>query len=158
MTVVILIVLLVVAILLFALEIFVLPGISIAGLGAAVAYVYAFYYAFTELGNTAGMISILVAVISIVGCVVWFMKSKTVDRLSLKETLASPENPIHVYGLKVGDSGRTVTKLSLIGKALIHDALVEVHSADGFIDEKTPVKIIRIENNTVYVSPIEESC
>lgn len=155
MEIIILIVLLLVATLLFILEIFVLPGISIAGLGAVVAYLYAFYYAFTELGDTAGFISMAIGSISIVGCILWFMKSKTVDKLSLKETLAAPENMILKYNLKVGDRGLTITKLSLIGRAVINESPVEVQSIDGFVDEKTPIEIVRIENKTVYVKAID---
>lgn len=151
MAIFILVILLIISLLLFALEIFVLPGISIAGIGAAVTWIYSFYFAFTEFGVLAGILSIIIAAISIVACIVWFMKSKTVDHLALKEILSTPENPIERLGLKVGDCGIAVTKLSLIGQAIFSDALVEVHSAEGFIDEQSPIQIIRIQNRTVYV-------
>lgn len=154
MEIIILIMLLLVAALLFALEIFVLPGITLAGLGATVTYLYAFYYAFTAISPTAGLVSIGIALCTVIGAIVWFMKSKTIERLSLKKTLDAPINPIASSGVKIGDEGTSVTKLSLIGKARFNDTLVEVHSEDGFINEKTLVRITRIANNTIYVCAI----
>ena len=42
---------------LFAIEVFLIPGISIAGIGSAVCILYAIYSAFTSLGSEAGFIT-----------------------------------------------------------------------------------------------------
>ena len=72
---------------LFAIEVFLIPGISIAGIGSAVCILYAIYSAFTSLGSEAGFITLGVSLLGIIGVTWWFMRSKTVDRLSLKKTL-----------------------------------------------------------------------
>lgn len=136
---------------LFAIEVFLIPGISIAGIGSAVCVLYAIYSAFTSLGSEAGFITLGVSLLGIIGVTWWFMRSKTVDRLSLKKTLDYRLSPFEGMDLKPGDKGISVTRLTLIGNADFNGHIIEVQSADGFIDEKTPVEIVRINETTVYV-------
>lgn len=136
---------------LFAVEVFLVPGISVAGIGAVLCILYALYYAFTFVGAAAGWISVGASAIGIALVTMWFMRSKTVDRLALKETLDYRHNPLEGLGLKPGDTGITTTRLTLIGNADFNGDIVEVQSTDGFIDEKTLVEIVRITNGTIYV-------
>ena len=43
------------------------------------------------------------------------------------------------------------TRLALIGNADIGGRLVEVKSADGFLDEGTPVIVVRVEDAQITV-------
>lgn len=61
---------------LFAIEVFLIPGISIAGIGSAVCILYAIYSAFTSLGSEAGFITLGVSLLGIIGVTWWFMRSK----------------------------------------------------------------------------------
>ena len=136
---------------LFAVEVFLIPGISVAGIGAAGCILFAIYCAFHAFGAQIGFLTILVSAIGVVGITTWFMKSKTVDRLSLKKTLDYTNNPLEGLNLKIGDKGVTTTRLTLIGNVNFEGNIVEVHSEDGFIDEKTEVVISRIKDTTIYV-------
>lgn len=138
---------------LFAVEVFLVPGISLAGIGATLCILYAIFYAFVYVGTTAGWISVTCSALGIALVTVWFMRSKTVDRLALKKTLDYKPDPLKGLDLKAGDTGTTVTRLTLIGNADFNGNIVEVQSTDGFIDEKTLVEIVRINNGTVYVRP-----
>ena len=51
-------ILIVAAVILFLVELFIIPGISIAGLLAGSCIIYANYYAFANLGATAGFITL----------------------------------------------------------------------------------------------------
>lgn len=73
--------------LLFIVEVFLIPGISIAGIASAICLLYANYYAFDTLGPIAGFITLIASVLSCIAIIVWFMHSKTMDKLSLKKTL-----------------------------------------------------------------------
>lgn len=97
---------------LFAIEVFLIPGISIAGIGSAVCVLYAIYSAFTSLGSEAGFITLGVSLLGIIGVTWWFMRSKTVDRLSLKKTLDYRPSPFEGMDLKPGDKGISVTRLT----------------------------------------------
>ena len=56
-----------------------------------------------------------------------------------------------VHRLQPGDEGVAVTRLALIGNADIGGRLVEVKSADGFLDEGTPVIVVRVEDAQITV-------
>ena len=136
-------ILLIVAIIFFLVELFVLPGISIAGILAGGCYLYANYYAFTHLGMAGGFTTLGISAVACVLCLVWFMRSKTLDRISLKTDITGSVDRTAEQSVKVGDTG--------VGHADIAGHLVEVNSADGFLDEKTPVIVTRITNGTIFV-------
>ena len=89
MDVLIIVVLIIAAVILFLVELFVIPGISVAGFGALGCIIYANYYAFAYMGTGAGFITLVVSGIACIGSLVWFMRSKTLDKLALKKDITS---------------------------------------------------------------------
>ena len=154
MEIVIIFSLLIVGLLLFAVEVFLIPGISLAGIASAISMIYAIYYSFQNLGMMGGTITLVVSLVGIAGLTWWFMRSKTVDKLSLKKSLDYQPNPLEGIDLKVGDRGVTTTRLTLIGNADFSGHILEVQSADGFIDEKTTIAVSYIKDNRVYVKAV----
>lgn len=140
---------------LFAIEVFLIPGISVAGLSAACCILFAIYYAFANVGFMAGWITVGASAAGVAMVTAWFMRSKTVDRLALKKTLNFKPEPLKGLDLKPGDTGVSVTRLTLIGNADFKGKIIEVQSADGFIDEKSQIEIVRIDNGTVYVKRLQ---
>jgi membrane-bound ClpP family serine protease len=57
-------------------------------------------------------------------------------------------------GLQIGDKGITLSRLAPIGKARFNNTTVEAKAQENFIDEQTPVVIVRIEGYNVIVEPI----
>lgn len=151
MEVLIILALILAGLLLFIVEVFLIPGISIAGIASAICLLYANYYAFDALGLTAGFITLAISVLGCIAVTMWFMHSKTVDKLSLKKTLDYKINPLKGLDIHPGDEGIAVTRLALVGNAEINGHIIEVRSADGLIDEKTPVYVDRIVENNVIV-------
>lgn len=143
--------LIIAGLLLFAIEVFLIPGISIAGIASAGCILYAIYYAFDTLGILPGVVTLIASAIGVAGVTVWFLRSKTVDKLSLKKTIDYRPEPLKDLNLKVGDKGMSLTRLALIGNAEFDGHIIEVRSADGFIDEKTPVQVERILEGIVMV-------
>ena len=135
-------VLIVAAVILFLVELFIIPGISIAGFLAGGCIIYANYYAFANLGTTAGFITLAISAITCVGSLVWFMRSKTLDKIALKKNITSKVDRSAEEKVKIGDTGTTTTRLALI---------VEVKSTDGFLNEKTPVIVNRITDGVILV-------
>lgn len=151
MEILIIIALIVAGLLLFAVEVFLVPGITLAGIASGISLLYAIYYAFHNVDTQTGFITLAIVVAGIIGVTIWFMRSKTVDRLSLKKTLDYKPQPLKGTNIQVGNTGTSLTRLTLIGNAEINGHIVEVQSADGFIEERTPVRVVRIYNSTVYV-------
>ncbi len=154
MDILIIVSLIVAGLLLFAIEVFLIPGISLAGLASAGCILYANYYAFDTLGTLPGIITLVVSALGIIAVTVWFMRSKTVDKLSLKKTIDYRPEPLKGLGLKVGDEGVAITRLALIGNAEFNGHIIEVRSADGFIDEKCRIRVERILDGIVMVQKV----
>jgi len=135
-------ILVVAAVILFLVELFIIPGISIAGFLAG---------GCINLGAIAGFITLAISVITCIGSLVWFMHSKTLDKIALKKNITSKVDRSAEEKVKIGDTGITTTRLALIGYAEINGDIVEVKSTDGFLNEKTPIIVNRITDGVILV-------
>lgn len=79
------------------------------------------------------------------------LRSKTLDRISLKNTISSTSAPEEQLSVNIGDRGVALTRLALIGNADFNGKVVQVQSSEGFLDEDTPVVVIRIKDAQVWV-------
>lgn len=151
MDILIITVLVIAAVILFLVELFIIPGISVAGFLAGGCIIFANYYAFAHLGTGAGFITLAISAITCIGSLVWFMRSKTLDKIALKKDITSKVDRSAEEKVKVGDTGITTTRLALIGYAEINGDIVEVKSTDGFLNEKTPIIVNRITDGMLLV-------
>ena len=58
--------------------------------------------------------------------------------------------------IKVGDRGEAITRMAPIGKVLINGLVVEGKSQKGFVDQHTPVEVIKVLNTQVIIKPINK--
>ena len=130
MDILIIAVLIIAAVILFLVELFVIPGISLAGISALACILYANYYAFANMGMAGGFVTLGISALACIGSLIWFMRSKMLDKLALKKDIDS----------KVDRS-----------YAEINGNIVEVRSIDGFLNEKTPIIVSRITDGTILV-------
>ena len=151
MDILIITILIIAAVILFLIELFVIPGISLAGISALACIIYANYYAFANLGTAAGFVTLGVSAITCIGSLVWFMRSKMLDKLALKKNIDSKIDRSAENSVKVGDAGISTTRLAQIGYAEINGNIVEVKSIDGFLNEKTPIVVSRITDGIIMV-------
>lgn len=150
-SIIIIVSLIIVALVLMVIEMLLIPGFGLAGLGAIGAFGYANYYAFTELGYLAGFITLSVSLILAISTVIYVLRSRTFDKWGLKKNIESTVATEASKSVKVGDTGVAITRLALIGNALINDNIVEVKSCDGFLDENTPIIVERILEHVIMV-------
>ena len=143
--------LIIAGLILFIIEVFLLPGISIAGIISAVCLLYANYYAFDTMGTLPGCITLVISAIGVIAITIWFMRSKTVDKLSLKKTIDYKPEPLKGLNLKAGEEGIALTRLALIGNAEFDGNIIEVRSTGDFIEEKSKIRIERIRDGIVMV-------
>ena len=151
MDILIIVSLIIAGLILFIIEVFLLPGISIAGIISAICLLYANYYAFDTMGTLPGCITLAISAIGVIAITVWFMRSKTVDKLSLKKTIDYKPEPLKGLGLKAGDEGIALTRLALIGNAEFDGNIIEVRSTGDFIEEKSRIRVNRIRDGIVLV-------
>ncbi|MBQ8485684.1 MAG: nodulation efficiency protein D (NfeD) [Bacteroidaceae bacterium] len=145
------------ALLLLLVELFVIPGSSLAAILSAICLTWAVAYAFINISALAGIITLIIALILGSCVLITFMRSKTLDKVALTEEVSSTVDRSVAAQVKVGDKGYAVTRLALIGNAEINGHVVEVRSADGFLNEKTPVVVTCVTDNEIIVQKIKNS-
>ena len=139
--------------LLFIVEVLFIPGISIAAILGTCSMFASVIYAFTYICSIAGWVTLLINIVIVVALVMWAIYGKTLDKVALKKNIKSTTADKEAEGIKVGDCGTTVTRLTLIGEARFGNSIIEVTACDGFIDEKAEVVVEHISANTIYVKP-----
>ena len=102
----------------FLVELFFLPGISVAGVAALLFAGAAVFYAYT-ISPVAGHLTLAGSFV-VAGLGVWlFIRSKTLERISLKTDIDSRIEPLKDMDIRVGDKGITVSRLAPMGQVKI---------------------------------------
>lgn len=151
----IIITLIAVGFLLVILEIFVLPGF-IAGILGGVAVIVGISQAFVHYGNKAGAYTLGSSFVLFVGIMFFFFREKTWTKLALHDVIDGQVNTHERSKVQVGDTGKSVSRISPSGNALINDNIVEVHTTTTPIDPETEIKVIQIDGYKILVKPIQK--
>ncbi|MEG1580154.1 MAG: NfeD family protein [Bacteroidaceae bacterium] len=143
-----------VSLLLFVVEVFLLPGIGLAGIGAAIGIISANILTFNTYGTGIGLWVMLGSILLCGLLLYWVTHSRTIDHYSLDKSIDSTSaNPAQL-SIRVGDTGIALNRLALIGNAEIGGKTVEVKSADGFLSEGTPLVVTRVEQALIVVKKV----
>ena len=142
----------VLGILFMLIEIFLLPGISIAGIAGAIFIIGGIVYAYTFAGSTAGNITLVASGVAMGASFVWLVKSKSLRRISLETNIEDKVDNSYLKLISVGDTGVSVSRLNPIGKVLVNDIVLEGKSSDGeFIEEETEIEVVKVETYNILV-------
>ena len=140
------------ALLLGLLEVFVIPDFGFAGSAAVicciadVAVIYINYGLMPALG--AATLAILLFGVSLY----IVMRSKAIDRMALKSSINSTNATSEQLSVKVGEEGKALTRLALVGNAIINGKQVEVKSSGDFIDPGTSIVVTAVSEASITVS------
>ena len=109
------------------------------------------YITFSLFGTAVGGWVLIASIIfcSLLG--VWAARSKFLEKYWLQKSIDSTAATTEQLSVKVGEEGTSITRLALIGNADINGNVIEVKSADGFIDEGTPIVVVRVEEAQITV-------
>lgn len=151
MTLTAIILLLVIGLVLVILEILILPGFIVGVIGAGlmlIAILAAYYNHGTTVGNYVLLSSTIVSAIVFV----LIFRSNTWNKVTLHSNSDSKVEALDI-NIKVGDSGKTISRLAPMGKAMINNMQVEVQSFNGFINENTEIEVLKISSSKIIVTP-----
>lgn len=144
--------LIILGILLLMLEIFVLPGTTVAGIAGTILIIYAIWKSYSVLGSTNGTL-VLISTLVLLGVFAYLTyRFGNWKKVALKTSLDGKVNENELDNINVGDEGVAVSRLAPSGKALINDIICEVHTYNEFIDQDTEIKVINKEDNKIYVT------
>lgn len=145
--------LIIIGLLLLFAEVFIIPGIGAAGILGLLSLVGSCVYAFWELGNLVGAIVTSCVLVLLVGLTVYVLRAKTWKRVSLNTNIDAKAIP--EVTVVVGDEGKTLTRLSPMGQAIIGGESLEVKALEGMINPNVEVVVVMIDDNKIYVKPKE---
>lgn len=135
-------------------EIFLIPGVGVAGVLGVLSLGGACYYVFYEFGLLAGAVFTASILAVLIGLIVYTIKTRAWKKLALNTKIDSKVQNIEEEALSVGDSGKAVTRLAPIGTARFDGKAYEVKSLEGMIDAGTEVEVVMFEDNKIYVRPV----
>ena len=137
-------------------EIFLLPGITISGIAGFIFLVGGIAYAYMYIGTMAGNLTLIISALLIMGSFIYFIKSKSLRRISLNTNIDSKVDNSDLKKINIGDEGITQSRLNPIGKVFINDLTVEAKSIDGqMIDEDTKIVVNKVDWSNIIVSKKE---
>ena len=144
-----------IGIVLILVEIFLIPGLTLTALAGAAFSIGGVYYAFKNIGTTAGVIT-LISVIAVIGIAfVYLIKSKALDKIALKTDINSTVGSKELPDIAEGDTGITISRLNPIGKVRVNNITIEAKTLSDFIDENTEVKVIKVFSTQLIVTTNE---
>lgn len=155
MTIFIIVFLLVLGVVLILLEFFVLPGITVAGVGGVVMILGGIYLSYSHYGNTIGHLTVLASVVFSLIALWLALSSGTWDRLKLKTEIDSKVEKLEDNLVQVGDQGICLSRLAPMGSVRINNHIVEAKSTGTYVDERTLVEVIKIVDKVIVVKPIK---
>ena len=136
-------------------EILLVPGFGVAGILGFLSVAGSCYYAFYEFGTMAGTIVTAANGLVLLGLLIYVLRAKTWKKLTLTTNIDS--KAVSTEGvIAVGDVAKTVTRLAPVGTVRFNNKTVEVKALEGMIDSGVDVQVVMIEDNKIYVSPVNE--
>lgn len=154
MNILIILLLIFLGIVLLLIEFTILPGITIAGVGAVLLFAYSIYMAFSSFGPLAGFMTLGFIVVIAPLLVVFLFRGKTGRKLTLTTTITGIANEIDQEKIKIGDIGVTIGRLAPMGKIKVNGEVVEAKSTGNYVDPGENVRIIQIEKSQITVEPL----
>ena len=133
-------------------ELVLLPGVSIGAILALLSYGGAIYISFKDFSPLVG--GIVIAVILLLSLIVTVvsLRAKTWERFSLRQKITSSSmSEPKQEGVKVGDTGMTVSRLAPMGKVEIGERTFEAKSQGDYIDPRQPIEVVGFENFNIIV-------
>jgi membrane-bound ClpP family serine protease len=147
--------LIVVGALLLVVELVLMPGVTVAAIGALGCYGGAAWLAYDKFGVTGLLIVVgVVIVLSIIAT--WFsLRAKTWQRFALGDKIESKSQESPERKVKIGDRGTALGRLAPMGKVVIDGRDYEAKTTGGFVDQQTEVEVTGFENFNIIVKPVK---
>ena len=135
-------------------EIFLVPGIGVAGILGILTISGSSYLAFSGFGTMAGIIVTAVNVAILVCMTIIAFRANTWKRLSLNTNIESKAVADEAAMVSVGDKGKAMARLAPMGTVRFDTGKVEATAFEGMIDAGSDVEIVLIEDGKIYVKQI----
>ena len=153
MDIIIVIVLGLLGIILLLVEIFLIPGITIAAIVGGLFGLGSVYYAYSHLGIIGGTIT-LISLLAVFGAAFFYLvKSKALEKtIALNTDISSTVASKEPLNISIGDEGISISRLNPMGKVKVNDITMEGKTLGDFIDEDTPIVVLKVSPTQLIVT------
>lgn len=141
------------AISLIIVEVFFIPGITIAGIVGGLLLIADVVYGYMIFGSPIGHYILLGNLFFLALGFYLFTRGRFLNKLALQTNIDSKIED-NTAGLQVGQTGITLSRLNPIGKVEIDGNYFEAKSPEGFIDENAEVVITKIHPTQIEVNKV----
>lgn len=146
------VILILVGILLLLLEFLVIPGTTFAAIGGILFIGGGIYLSYESYGTEIGNYVLFSTISFLVLLIIWVLRSGTWKKLMLNNNVEGVVSQTETEGeLKIGDSGKTISRLNPMGTVRVNGKSYEAKSYSSFLDENTEIEIVKVELNRVIV-------
>lgn len=151
MTIVTIILALLIGVSLLLMEVVVIPGFGICGIGGGILTLFAYYITFSRYGLLWGVVAVVASIVLF--AILWYIliNSRFSKVMHLNTTISSrvsDEN--NNMQIAAGTPARALTRMNLVGRISIDGKEYEGR-AISFVDEGAELEVIGIEDNVVVV-------
>lgn len=140
---------------LLLIEVYLTPGATIFGLIGIIAIIVADFYAVSKLASPWNWLFVMGSLIITVGFLYLLFRVLQSKNFSVQSEIKSKVNLLDPVHFQEGEIGKTITALRPNGRAVFDDQIAEVFSTGEYIDDNTPVKIIKRTADKLFVKPIK---
>jgi membrane-bound ClpP family serine protease len=140
-------------VILILLEFFVVPGITVAGVGGLLLLGGSIYLAYEAYGSATGHILLGSIILATIILVTLALRSGTWKRIALSTTVDGKMNEQDSALFHEGDTGVAITRLAPMGKVEVNNKQVEAAALGELIDPETEIVVVKVELNKLIVKP-----
>ncbi len=138
---------------LVVLEIFFIPGTTLVGLLGLVFSIAGIVITYSHYGSEIGLIVLISTSVAKLGILFYSLSVKPWMRFAHKQAITSKVNEGLLTSINVGDTGKTLSVLRPMGKALINNTELEVKSIGIYLDSNIEVRVTSVNSNQIIVEP-----
>lgn len=148
--------LIVIGMVLILTEIMLIPGVGVAGILGFLSVGGACYFAFSEFGQMTGLIVSIANGVVLILLLAYVLRAKTWKKFTLNTNIDSKAVQMEEV-IAIGDVARTMTRLAPIGSIRFNNKVMEAKALEGMIDPGVDVEVVLIEDNKIYVAPLNKT-
>lgn len=141
-------------IILILVEILFVPGTTVVGVMGFILVGAGVYFSYEKFGNQVGHYTLVGSALICFALIYFGFKSSSWKFMANESVMESKVNEHIKINLKVGDQGESISALRPMGTASFNDEYFEVSTLGGFVEPKSKIKILEINNRQIIVEPL----
>ena len=153
MTIGIIIIFFLLGLILILVEIFISPGF-IAGIAGLISLAVASHLTFDHYGEAKGWAFVSISVAILLSAIFIAFRTGVWDKLALKEEVGGEIHVNDRFNPEIGMEGIALSSIRPSGNAEFDHHTAEVHAQSEFIETKSKIKIVKLEDNRIFVTKI----